>query len=145
MPTDPPPAGADRHPSPELRHIPTLLQQGFTVQDVSAVTGVPQALVELIAEQHHQQARAPLPHSPRRSLGRAGTPKASRVRRVVYAVIALSAVNICLTLAALTWHVPALGTVGTGGAFTIIAATSLLARHVRPPTDRPVRKSPGKG
>ena len=44
--------GDDQHPSPHLQHIPTLLQLGFSVQEISALSGVPHALVELIAQQH---------------------------------------------------------------------------------------------
>ena len=144
MAGDPPPAGDDRRPSRQLRHIPTLLRSGFTVEDICAVTGVPQALVELIAEEQQQQAKPHL-HSRQRSEGRTSTPKAPRVRRVARVVIALSAVNICLTAAALIWHLPALAAWGTGGALTIIAATFLLARRASPPTGRPIRKSPGEG
>lgn len=130
--------GDDQHPSPHLSNIPTLLQLGFSVQEISALSGVPHALVELIAGQQHPAAIPAHPGLPP-NLARARASQSSRVRRVAYAVIVLSAVNVCVTLAALVWHLPAFAAWGTGGALTLIAATFLLARHVSPPPRRPIR------
>lgn len=111
------------------------------MKEISELSGVPHALIELIAGQQQQEASSPHPDVPQRSDTRRSSSNSPRVRRVAHAVIVLSAVNVCVTLAALIWHLPALAAWGTGGALTLIAATFLLARYVSPPPPRrPVRR-----
>ena len=92
-------------------------------------------LHELIATHQHPPAPPPPPQpgpgpGPRTLTGHR---RVRSTRRVAHAVIILAAVNICLNLAALTLHLPALAAWGTGTALTLITATFLLARHVSRP------------
>ena len=136
-----PQGGQERDPRWQLHEVSTLLDHGFSAADITELSGLPQALVELIAQRQHQQGSSAQLDAAQRSDTRTSSSKTRRVRRVAHAVIVLSTVNICLIVAALIWHLPTLAAWGTGGALTLIASTLLLARYVSPPPPRrPVRR-----
>ena len=128
----------DRQPSLHTLLVPGLIKAGYTLDQISDVTGMPQALVELIAHGHSQGAAVNIDAPPKLKgflrTARREAERARRRRRTRTAVgIMLAAVlNIAASIVSVFWHIPALGVAANVASCLLILAVFVLAR--RPPT-----------
>lgn len=132
----------DRKPSLHTLLVPRLLESGYTLDQISDLTGIPRALVELIADEHGTAAANIDADEPIRVLVQAKFREAELARRrrtrTVAGIMLLAALNIAASLASVVWHMLALGLVATIGLLLLILAVFVLARRGTPTkTDRP--------
>lgn len=140
-------ADRDRRPSLHTLVVPRLIDSGYSLDQISDLTGMPRALVELIADEHGPADPATLAAAAaardRRQSQRHEAALARRHRSRAVTIIVLAAVlNIAGGVAAMLWRIPTLGAAATLSAFLLVVAVHLLARRGirnRPDRSRPPR------
>lgn len=102
----------DTQPSPDLAQAVRLLQRGRSIPAIAKSTGLPQALVELLAESSGTRHRV--------------TP------RIVATVVLIAITNIAVDLYAAARHDRALGTASALTALALVFTGFRIARRSRP-------------
>lgn len=139
-----PRGGGDRDHQPSLHTlvVPRLIEAGYTLNQISDLTCMPRALVELIADEHPQ---LPATIDTAQSIRDFLQPKlreaelARRRRtRTAAAIVIAATLSIAASIASVIWRLPALGAAATAGSMLLVFAVFVLARRSRPETtDRP--------
>ena len=133
---------AEHRPSLHTLIVPRLVEAGYTLDQIGSLTGMPRALVELIADEHGPGAASSDAAQQIRDFLQAKLREAELARRrrtrIVAAIVLMALVNIAASLASIIWRIPALGAVATVGSFLLVLAAFVLARRTRPRrTERP--------
>ena len=128
----------DRQPSLYTLLVPGLIESGYTLEQISDVTGMPQALIELIADGHSPGVAAHIDAPPKmRAFVETAGQVAVRARRsrtrTTVGIVLAAIVNIAASIASVIWHIPALGAAATVASCLLLVAVFVLARR---PTNR---------
>ena len=131
----------DRKPSVHALVVPGLIESGCTLDQISDLTGMPRAFVELIADEQRRAAVTNPAAESIRDFLQAKLREAELARRrrtrAAAAIVVVAVFNIAAGLASLIWHVPALGAAATLGSVLLILAVFVLPRRdMRRPTRR---------
>lgn len=123
----------DRKPSLHTLIVPRLIEAGYTLDQISDLTGVPQALVELIADEPSPAAANIAAAQQIADFVQAKLREAELARRrrsrIVAAIVLAAVVNIVASIASVIWHIPVLGAAATVGSCLLILAVFILARR----------------
>lgn len=124
----------DRRPSLHTLLVPRLIDSGYTREQISELTGMPQALVELIADEHGPadavtMAAATAARELREALRKEAAQARRRRRRMLAFIVLLGVLNITSGVASLVWRIPALGAAATLSSILLLLSVSLLARR----------------
>lgn len=124
-------------PSQRVLLVPVLLDQGHSADRVAAITGVPAALVELIATENaqHQQSSTVRsePHDPsgqrRSSIPGRVTADGREQRRKVARILLLGAVGIVAAAVGLMARLPVAAVVAFAGSIVVIVGVGVVVRR----------------
>lgn len=124
----------DRRPGLHTLVVPRLIDSGYSLDQISDLTGMPHALVELIADEHGAAdpailAAAAAARELRRAQLRTDALARRRRTRTVAVIVLAAVLNIVAGLASMLWRVPTLGAAATLGSFLLVGAVFLLARR----------------
>lgn len=129
----------DHGPSLHTLVVPGLITSGYTAEQISELTGLPQALVELIADAHGPDRPSPAvpPTTVNGRSARATLARRRRTRTTAVLVLA-AALMIAASAASVTEHKPTLGAAAALGSILLSLTVSAYAHRRFPGTrDRP--------
>lgn len=140
-------ADRDRRPSLHTLVVPPLIDAGYSLDQISDLTGMPRALVELIADEHGPTdpailAAAAATRELRQSQRHEAALARRRRRRAVTIIVLAAVLNIAGGVASMVWRIPTLGAAATLSSFLLVVAVFLLARRgvrTRPDRSGPLR------
>ena len=124
----------DHRPSLHALVVPRLLDSGYTLDQITDLTGMPRALVELIADEHGPaDVTLVAAATAKREIWLAGIREVEQARRrrtrAVALIVWAGVFNIGAGIASVMWHIPTLGAVATLGSFLLILAVFILSRR----------------
>ncbi len=126
----------DNRPGFPTLLVPALLERGCSVDDIAAITEVPRALIELRDDRSPKGVTTDPVLMLAVRLAAARLTRITEVgrrrrRRITVTILTLAALNLLAAMVSMVWHIPALGSAGTGGALLLTLVVFVMARRFR--------------